>query len=242
MNTFFKDNAGNNSQSDSTGSYGILKGSVICIEGLVGVGKSVAGFSIMSYLNALDIKTKYYPEYFNHDLLNQYLSNMSKYAYYFQMFMLLKRIDMYKEALAFADNGGVSVIDRCVVGDYAFATMQHKKGYITDEDWKVYLSVMKQDRMRMPTTILYLQCSPSVAFERILKRNITSEVSGYTLEYLKDLDASYTETIDIISGGNNIICYIKWGESKHVLGGLLGNSSCIHLLECIKEKIVSNSF
>nr|QBK89740.1 MAG: deoxynucleoside kinase [Pithovirus LCPAC101] len=239
MSAFFKNKSIDGKNINDI--YGILKGSVICIEGLVGAGKSVAGFSVVEYLDSLDMKAKYYPEYVNHALLNQYLSDMKKYAYYFQMFMLLKRISIYKEALEFADCGGISVVDRCVVGDYAFATMQHKKGYITDEDWNVYLSVMEQDRMRMPSVILYLKCPPSVAFERMIKRNIKSEVSGYTLQYLEDLNASYSEAIDKVMDGTNIVFEINWKDSKSVISGILDSSTCKKLLDCAKEKIMFNS-
>lgn len=217
--------------------YKLLRSNVIGIEGLIGAGKSTAGKSLEIYLNDLDLRTKYFPEYMNTELLNQYLSNMNKYAYMFQMFMLLKRIDIYKEAILYANNGGISIVDRCLVGDYAFALMQYKKRLINDDDWNVYISIINQHQTPSPDIILYLLCDPKIAFERMINRAISSEVGGYTLKYFEDLELSYKETIELLECG---LCHnCDWGLKRNTKDGKLDDASCMELLDIIRDKLIN---
>src|SRR4051812_7244364 len=100
-----------------------LKCGVFTIEGIIGVGKTTLGRSLEKMLNDNGIATKFFPEYVNKDLLGQYIGNMHRYAYSFQLIMLCKRIEIYREAERFAATGGVAIIDRSIVGDMTFALM-----------------------------------------------------------------------------------------------------------------------
>jgi deoxyadenosine/deoxycytidine kinase len=175
--------------------YRPLRGSIIALEGIVGVGKSTAGRSLAAYLEKIGFKTRYYPEFRNDKYLNLYISNMLKHAFGFQMFMLRTRLSIYTEALAFAEMGGIAIVDRSLAGDYAFALMQKNKGFFDEEEWESYISVVEEHKAPSPDLVLYLKCTPEIGFERMKIRNISSEVSGYTLEYFYDLTASYQETM-----------------------------------------------
>jgi deoxyadenosine/deoxycytidine kinase len=89
--------------------FRVLKGGIYLIEGIIGVGKTTLGNSLEYYLNSVGLKCKFYKEYFNEDLLNQFIGNMKSYAYFFQMMMLTKRIEIYKEAEEFSKSGGISI-------------------------------------------------------------------------------------------------------------------------------------
>ena len=68
--------------------YRPLIGSSILLEGSIGVGKSTVGKSLEKFFKNIGLKARFYPEYVNEPLLNQYISDMNKYAYSFQLIML----------------------------------------------------------------------------------------------------------------------------------------------------------
>lgn len=67
-----------------------LKGGIYIIEWIIGIGKTTLGTSLENYLNNIGLKCKFYKEYYNEDLLNQFIGDMKKYAYFFQMMMAVK--------------------------------------------------------------------------------------------------------------------------------------------------------
>src|SRR5665648_663656 len=105
--------------------YRLLRGSLLIIEGVIGAGKTTLGHSLAAYLNQIGIPTRFYPEYVNPELLAQYIADMPRYAYTFQLFMLRVRCDTYREAQLFTATGGIALIDRSLPGDLAFAPMQY---------------------------------------------------------------------------------------------------------------------
>lgn len=170
-----------------------LIGSSITIEGVIGAGKTTLGLALEKYLNEIGLRAKFFPEFVNLDLLGQYLSNMNRYAYPFQMFMLLKRLEIYREAERFRETGGIAIIDRSLIGDLAFMLMQHTNGNITDQEKAVYESVFIQESPPCPGVCIYLQCTSRQAMDRIIKRGREGEADAYTLEYLENLANRYTQ-------------------------------------------------
>ena len=217
--------------------YYKLRGMTIIIEGLIGTGKSTAGYSLTRWLNCNGIRAQYFPEYRNNRLLDQYIKNMPKYAYAFQIFMLQQRLHIYSEAKRFSELGGISIIDRSLLGDYTFAKMQKQKGYFTIDEWNVYISLMEHDSKIEPDIIMYLHCSPEISFNRMKLRGIKSEVGGYTIEYFNDLHKAYESTmaeitheIHKVSWDKDIIPIITLDEKR-----LLPEDSCIELLDSVVE-------
>jgi deoxyadenosine/deoxycytidine kinase len=172
-----------------------LRGSMIVIEGLIGVGKSTLGHNLEKLLNENGIECKFYEEYVNSELLQQYIENMEKYSYSFQLVMLLKRIEIYKEARNYTKSGGIAIIDRSLLGDYAFALMQHKHGNISDSEMIAYKSICKQEDLPEPDIIVYLNADVEICMNRITKRGRPGETKGYSEQYLYDLKSVYNEIL-----------------------------------------------
>lgn len=61
-----------------------LKGGIYIIYEIIGVGKTTLGTSLENYLNDIGLKCKLYKEYYNEDLLNQFIGDIEKYAYFFK--------------------------------------------------------------------------------------------------------------------------------------------------------------
>ena len=191
--------------------YRCLIGSIVCIEGLIGVGKSTLGLSLEEYFNSIGIKCKFFPEYLCKPLLDQYISDMKKYAYPFQVIMLIQRLNIYNQAHAYSLSGGISIIDRSLMGDFTFAKMQRDNDNITQSEFETYARIMYSENTIEPNAILYLNCQPEVAFDRMMKRGISSEMNGYTLDYFKQLDNSY---IKCINNCDHNIIKVDWNEDR----------------------------
>ena len=191
-----------------------LRGSAIAIEGAIACGKSTMGKHIESYLNHIGIKAKYFPEYVNMSFLNLFLSDMKKYAFSFQITMLCKRIEIYKEAEAFINQeNGVAILDRSFVGDKVFALMHYRQGNISEMEWRVYCSLAESEIQFEPQYSIYLDCSIDVIQKRLRKRNNQSEVSSYSQEYLKELSETYEELLFASQkrgNGNSLTKRVLW--------------------------------
>lgn len=168
---------------------------VIILEGNISSGKTTLGNRLVEYLNYNGYNARFFEEYRNDELLNQYIYDMKRYAFPFQLFMLRKRIQIYKEAYNFSDNGGISIIDRSIFGDYAFCKCQLKSGNITIEEFHEYESILKSEALIRPHLIVYLDCDTSTCSERIKKRGIKSEIDGYDEKYLHNIEENYKDVI-----------------------------------------------
>jgi len=171
-----------------------LRGGIYVLEGIIGVGKTTFGTSLSVYLNKIGLKARFFPEYVNEMLLSQYIKDMKKYAYSFQLFMLCKRIETYQKAESYVDNErGIAIIDRSLVGDMTFARMQMLNGNMTGDEWETYLSVMKQEANACvtPTFYIFLECTTNTSLERIKQRGNKDEIEGYPEEYLEKLKQAY---------------------------------------------------
>lgn len=223
------------SKSTITLTLNALRGSVVGVEGIIGAGKTTFSSSIVEYLKRLGLKVKLFREYINHTLLKQYINDMEKYSYMYQIMSFMKRSETYKEALKYAQSGGVSIIDRTSIGDYAFALMQKEEGNISPKEWDIYNKVIKEESTVKPTLIINLDVEPKVAFERMKKRGKKEEVSGYTLKYFASLKRSYQRTYKLLD--YDMVTF-DWGGSHLVdTEGKLSDSVCKSTLNEILDAL-----
>lgn len=206
-----------------------LKGSVFTIEGIIGVGKTTLGRSIESYLNEIGLPTKFFPEYINAELLAQYISDMKRYAYTFQMVMLCKRIEIYREAERYAATGGIALVDRSIIGDMTFAQMQHDNGNFTAAEWNTYLSLMRQEIQLTPAGSIYLRCSPGTSLARVKTRGIEAEIKGYAPEYMEMLHNAYEKNIRACTNVRHLI--VDWDLPTPLTDGRIGNELLHQILD-----------
>ena len=172
-----------------------LRGHVIVLEGTISAGKTTLGKNIVDLLTKFKLKAKFFHEYVNEDLLQQYIIDMKTYAYGFQLIMQAHRINSYKNARDFANKGGIAIIDRSIIGDYAFALMQKKRGFITEAEWDIYMKIFIQENLIQPDGIIYLDCTVDTVVGRIVKRGIKCE-SSYDISYLQELNQTYSHAFE----------------------------------------------
>ncbi len=213
-----------------------LRSAVIGIEGLIGSGKTTLGTSLKYQLKSIGFKNvKFFKEYVNTDLLNQYLSDIEKYSYTFQIIMLIKRLEIYKKAIKYSESGGISIIDRTLPGDYAFALMQYKSGNIDESEWNIYNSILQQHKRIKPSIILYLKTDINIALNRMIHRGRVSEVNGYDIKYFEDLESSYNE---VFKNVNTKTLNINWNDNLTIKDNLLRTNDCTKILYNIKDALM----
>lgn len=212
--------------------YRMFIGTEIVLEGLIGIGKSTLGHSLAKYLNSIGYNTKFFHEFVNNELLSLYISNMEKYAFSYQVIMAKERIRIYEEARLHSECGGISIIDRSLIGDVAFATMQRDKGFISEIEWDVYRNILESERKFEPFATVFLKGTPQHAYEQMLKLSLPSEIDGYNLEYLEELDQSYHR---VMSEMHTDVITIPWGNKRFLSDSQLFDGDCKHVLDCIRE-------
>jgi len=208
-----------------------LKGGIYIIEGIIGVGKTTLGISLEKYLNDIGLKCKFYKEYVNEDFLNQFIGDMKSYAYFFQMMMAVKRIEIYKQAEDFSKLGGISFIDRSLIGDITFATMHYNNGNISDDEWKIYNNFIKNEKLLTPSACIYLQCNSETCLNRIKNRGLKSEILGYDINYLNKLNNVYE--IVILNNTNLKTIVLDWNKQLNLLDKIISEDYIIEILDLL---------
>lgn len=205
-------------------------GLVIVLEGGIAVGKSTAARALHTLLTSLGHTVTLMTEKINQDLLALYLGDMQRYAFPFQSIVACERVQLYKEAQRLAELGHVVLIDRSLIGDLAFATMQMEKGFFSASEWAVYHSLIglsttnKQQVARefmRDAVILFFDTKPAEAFRRMQGRGIASELAAYKPGYFADLHAAYETAIGRCAKYERI----DWNR-----GRVVDDATCIELL------------
>ena len=201
--------------------YGpMLKGRILILEGHIAAGKSTAGKELTKFLTDLGIKTKFFPEPLIPGLLKLFLSDQKKYAYSFQLAMLVKRQAIYREARTLADQGYFCIIDRSLHGDYCFALMHKNRGNITEQntldqdsptEWGSYLEVLASEEFQKPDYVVYLKVTAKKAIERCKNRDRNGE-KAYDIKYFEELGKIYDSTIPQSPSLGYLV--LDWNEDR----------------------------
>lgn len=208
-----------------------LKGGIYIIEGIIGVGKTTLGNSLEHYLNNVSLKCKFFKEYFNESLLNQFIGNMGSYAYFFQMMMLVKRIEIYREAEEFSKLGGISFIDRSLIGDMTFAKMHYLNKNISEDEWKIYNNFIKDENLFTPSACIYLKCNTEISMDRVKNRGLTSEITGYDSDYITKLKDMYDS---VISSTTNVkIITLNWDKSIILKDNMISEYDILEIINLL---------
>ena len=93
---------------------------IICIDGVVGVGKSTLGEILAKEFNMHFFKEPV----LDNPLLDKFYYDKKRYSFPLQVFFLNKRFEMIKEA----EKLGSCIMDRRIYGDIIFAKMLMEDG------------------------------------------------------------------------------------------------------------------
>lgn len=159
---------------------------IICIDGVVGVGKSTLS-EILSKELGIEMFEK---PVLNNPLLDKFYHNKERYSFPLQVFFLNKRFEMLKEA----EKKSSCVMDRSIYGDVIFAKMLMEEGNMTKEEYDIYEELLNNmlQHISAPKLMIYLKSSVDKAIEKIKKRGRDYE-QIVERKYWEDLNRHYRD-------------------------------------------------
>lgn len=157
----------------------------ICIEGVIGVGKTSLSKKLVEKYNGKLIKE----EFEINPFLEKFYKEREKYAFQAQMFFLVNRF----KQLQYLNQD--EIFNNLIVADYAFekdrifATVN-----LSLSELNIYESLYNNLRreLRQPDLVIYLQASIDKLVANIKKRGRKME-KNITREYLSELSSAYND-------------------------------------------------
>lgn len=165
---------------------------LLVLEGNIGAGKSTFLRILKENLD-IDIifepTDKWQQVGTGGNLLNLFYTDIKRWAYTFQSYAFITRVEAQLEAIANSRHD-VQILERSVYCDrYCFAQNCFESGNMSALEWQIYkewFSWLVEGHLQKPDGFVYLQASPNVCKQRLEKRNRSEEV-GVSIEYLQKL-------------------------------------------------------
>jgi deoxyadenosine/deoxycytidine kinase len=200
------------------------KGLFITIDANIGAGKTNACHAIASAATASGWPARVLEEPTHHPKFNHFLQRYyddlqtgknAGGAFSMQMFMLCQRYEQHRLAVetAWGSQGQVIVQDRPIYGDTVFATTAMERGFMTPEEYQLYVDVyrnMSRDVMP-PDVFVYLDVSPEECYDRMHSRAREQE-EGVPLDYLQQLYDNYQKLLGEMRRRGVKVLTIDWSE------------------------------
>lgn len=175
---------------------------IVSIMSLIGTGKS-------TLVNKLASNNKYsvFEEPVDDNpFLSKYYKDPSRWSFTLQVFYLWERYKQVQEAFMKSMKGETVILDSSIYSDFAFAILQHDRGYFTDDEYNTYINMHKiiAAQTAYPELVVWLQLSPEQTLERIRERDRGCE-SEMQLNYLKSLNKAYQLVLENLSKRTDIV-------------------------------------
>jgi deoxyadenosine/deoxycytidine kinase len=161
----------------------IMEG-IICVDGVVGVGKSTLGRMIADRYNM-----NFFEEpVVNNPILDKFYYDRKRYSFPLQIFFLNKRFKAMKEAAKI----NKCVMDRSIYGDVIFSRMLMEDGDMTREEFELYEELLYNmlEHIQKPKLMIYLETSVDSAINKINRRGREYELV-VPRDYWESLNANY---------------------------------------------------
>ena len=178
MNNYYKEYFENMKIKES-----IMEG-IICVDGVVGVGKSTLGKLIAEKYGMIFFEEPVV----DNPILDKFYYDRKRYSFPLQIFFLNKRFKAMKEAARI----NKCVMDRSIYGDVIFSRMLMEDGDMTREEFELYEELLYNmlEHIQKPKLMIYLETSVDSAINKIKKRGREYELV-VPREYWESLNANY---------------------------------------------------
>ncbi len=171
------------------------------LEGNIGAGKSTLLKILSQQLPELTI----IPEPTNkwqhvgsddNNILNLFYKDTKRWAYTFQSYAFISRVQTILEFQAQQPNNTVSILERSVYCDrFCFAKNCFEAGLMSELEWQIYkewFAWLVENYVPQPTGFIYLRTTPQTCHTRSLKRGRTEE-TGIPLAYFEALHKKHED-------------------------------------------------
>ncbi len=160
---------------------------VIIVDGVVGAGKSTLSEKISKTLNIPVFYELQNQTTMN--LLEDFYRDKSRWSFALQIHFLNERFRMIKEI----HKNGSGILDRSIFGDRIFAQMLNEDGWMTDDEFDTYSTLLNNmlEHAKKPDLLVYIDCDLETAMSRINKRGREMEQKVDEI-YWKRLNDKYT--------------------------------------------------
>lgn len=184
---------------------------MICIEGIIGAGKTTLCNQLQKLINNSRV---YLEPVGENPYLEKFYKDKSRWGLEMQYYLMAQRYKMHQDAILNEwNNGIVTIFDRSIYGDKAFADILHNDGSINDEGYKAYMQHREcmEKQLLYPQVIVFLNVPVCRAIDRINKRGRDCEKS-IPAEYLEKLNDAYFKIISDLSQKTTVLSY-DWKDN-----------------------------
>jgi deoxyadenosine kinase len=130
----------------------------IGISGIIGAGKTTLAKELGKVMNL----PVYYEPIVENEYLTDFYSDMKRYSFSFQIYLLNERFRQHQQVLW---NGTGGVQDRTLYEDSVFAKVLYEQGNMEEREYKTYLNLFRNrsNFMKKNTLIVRLDVEPQEA-------------------------------------------------------------------------------
>jgi|SaaInlLV_10m_DNA_2_1039722.scaffolds.fasta_scaffold00054_37 deoxyadenosine/deoxycytidine kinase len=172
---------------------------IFILEGNIGAGKSTFLRILKNHLD-LDIipepTDRWQKINAEDNLLDLFYKDTPRWAYTFQSYAFISRVQTLVEHQKKHPNQLVQVLERSVYCDrYCFAKNCFESGLMSKLEWQIYkewFAWLVENYTPKPSGFIYLKTTPQTCFERIAKRKRCEE-TGIPLSYLESLHKKHED-------------------------------------------------
>lgn len=166
------------------------------LEGNIGAGKTTFLTLLKKHLPDIEVMTEpvtnWNSESYGESLLANFYNDTPRWAYTLELLTMICRTRDHVAEQASANSN--RILERSLYsGHYCFAKNCFKSGFLTKAEWNVYnmwADFLINRHCRPPKGFIYVKADPKICFERIQKRNRSSETS-LSFEYIQDINRAH---------------------------------------------------
>jgi len=178
----------------------------IAVEGIIGAGKTRFCRYLRNATSCLVIDEAESP------LLTKYHDDRERWGFSAQMDLLAQRITALRSAHRLTKQDRSVILDRSIVGDFAFARANWRLGWLSAEEYRIYCDIYEELLIHVPApdVTLYLEVDPRIAIKRAEKRDGVAP----PLMYMHELLRTHDEVINDARSRGVIVHRYKWDDIK----------------------------